>query len=233
MTCNEIDRRTNAIVAPLSSKLGLLIQSAEEINAMSSIYSTEGNVMSARWRLSGQHSNQVIRVPTNPFSKGNPPLRYKTRSFADNTPCRRVHQTAEKGVSGGKTDDQVDHFMVAITDLPRRLHTSQARTEVLQTQVPVFQGQKRSEMSSNNRFSTTSDRSKKNSRRQEIVKVAFLPQLFYGRRHWNMANTENRPRYRSQIQKSVCPWGLQSSFSLHMGSTKVWRPNREAWRYLE
>ena len=143
MTCNEIDRRTNAIVAPLSTKLGVLIQSVEEINAMSSIYSTEGNVMSERWRLSGQHSNQVIRVPTNPFSKGNPPLRYKTRSFAGNTPCRRVHQTAEKGVSGSKTDDQVDHFMVATTDLPRRLQTSQARTEVLQTQVPVFEGQKK------------------------------------------------------------------------------------------
>ena len=43
--------------------------------------------------------------------------------------------------SDGVSDDQMDRVKAAITNLLRRLHTTQASTELLQTQVPVFKKQ--------------------------------------------------------------------------------------------
>ena len=50
----RVDRKINAIVAPISIQLEMLIQSVREINERSSTRSTEENVTSDRSRSSGQ-----------------------------------------------------------------------------------------------------------------------------------------------------------------------------------
>ena len=57
ITSSQVDRRINAIVAPLSTGLEMLIQSVRVLRVKDSTRSTEGNATSERSRSSGQHSH--------------------------------------------------------------------------------------------------------------------------------------------------------------------------------
>ena len=49
---------------------------------------------------------------------------------------------APEDASVGESYSQMDHVMVAITDLPRQIDTAQFKMKLLQIQVPVFKCQK-------------------------------------------------------------------------------------------
>ena len=57
MFSSEVDKRINAIVAPLATQLELLIQLVKELSERSSTRSTEGHRLSVRSRLFGQRSH--------------------------------------------------------------------------------------------------------------------------------------------------------------------------------
>ena len=57
---SEVDRRINAIAAPLATQLETLIQSVRERSEGSSNRSTEANVASERSRSSGQRSDRYV-----------------------------------------------------------------------------------------------------------------------------------------------------------------------------
>ena len=57
LSSSEVDRRIDAMVAPLFTQQETLIQSVRKLSERSSNRSTEGNVASDRSRSSGQHSD--------------------------------------------------------------------------------------------------------------------------------------------------------------------------------
>ena len=59
MSSREVDIKINAIVAPLSTQLEIIIQPVSELGERSSTRSTEGNVLSERSRSSGQLFDNV------------------------------------------------------------------------------------------------------------------------------------------------------------------------------
>ena len=58
LSSSEVDRRMDAIIAPLTTQLETLIQSVKELSKRSSNRSTEGNVASERSRSSGQRPDR-------------------------------------------------------------------------------------------------------------------------------------------------------------------------------
>ena len=62
MISSEIEKMLNAIVAPLSTQLEMLIQSVTELSERSLTLSTEGNVTSDRSRSSGQRSDIDVAI---------------------------------------------------------------------------------------------------------------------------------------------------------------------------
>ena len=64
LSSSKVDRRINAIVAPLATQIETLIQSVRELNEKSSNGSTEGNVASERSRSSGLCSHDRIFIFT-------------------------------------------------------------------------------------------------------------------------------------------------------------------------
>ena len=138
MTSSEIDNRINAFVATLSTHLEALIQSVRELTKRSFTSSTKPNdikIVGSTFRHGDRCLYESVVRTTSPA-----PLQH---TF----PCRH-HQilitspkTQDDG-SGGDSDNQIDQVMANITDLPRQLHTSQAKTKLLKTQVSVFEGQK-------------------------------------------------------------------------------------------
>ena len=79
---------------------------------------------------------------TNPFDERHTQHCYNTRSSVAKFSYRHLYNMTPEDASDGESDDQMDQVMAAIRDLPRRLHTTQAKTKLLQSQVPVFKGQK-------------------------------------------------------------------------------------------
>ena len=151
MSSSEVDRRIIAIVTPLATQLETVIQSIRELSERSSNRLTEGNLASERSKSSGQCSDTVTGTPrqqrsdwqntTNPFYERPTRHQHNTRSSAARTPCRRLHGMDRDDASDVHSDDQMNQVMAAITDLPRRLHTTQAKKKLLQAEEPVFKGQ--------------------------------------------------------------------------------------------
>ena len=148
----EVDHKIHAVVAPLATQLETLIESVSKLIQRSSNRSTEGNAPSERSSSSGQHSDMVTRANRHPRSdlttKGNPfderhfQHRYNERRSVGNTFYWRIHYMAPEDASDGESDNQMDQVLAAITDLPRRLHTTQVRKKLLQIQMPVLKDRK-------------------------------------------------------------------------------------------
>ena len=108
---------------------------------------------SERSTSSGQRSDMVTgatRQPISGWENGTKAFdvrltyhRYNTRSSAAHTPYRRLHVMDRDDASDDDSDVQTNQVVTAITDLPRKLHSRQAKTKRLQTQMPVFKKQQK------------------------------------------------------------------------------------------
>ena len=129
MTSSGIGRRINTIVARPSTQLETLIQSVRELNEGNSTRSTKGSIVFERSRSSDQRSHITTGAASNPIDEWQTQHRYIAKSSAGNTPYSGKNHMAAEDESGGECDDQIDQFMAPTTNLPRRLHTTQAKTK--------------------------------------------------------------------------------------------------------
>ena len=147
---SEVERKINAIVETLTRQFETLRPSSMEHSEGFSNRSTEGIAASERSRSSGQRSITVAEAARQPrpeltnntksFEERHTQHRYKTIFCADKTSCRRLDYMEPKNATNGESDDQKGQVMAVFADLRGRLHTTQAKTELLQLHVTVFRG---------------------------------------------------------------------------------------------
>ena len=151
MSSTEVDRNINAIIAPLATQFETLVQSVREISEGSLNCSTEGNVSSEQSRSPNPLSDMAIGVTRQPrsdfttntklFEERLNQLRFNTRSSVGNAPYRRLHHMTPEDARDGEADNQMDQIMAAITDMPGSFNTTQTKTKLLRTQLPIFKRQ--------------------------------------------------------------------------------------------
>ena len=143
LSSSAVVRRWKTMVVPRATKPKTLIRSVRKLSERSSNWSTERNVASDRSRSSGLRSDMVMGAPklpqsdwqitANPFEERPTQNWYYTKDSAAHTPYRQQHGMDWDNDPKDDSDDSTNQIVATITDLPRRLHTLQARTKLLLT----------------------------------------------------------------------------------------------------